>query len=89
MLTAIAALALAAIFIAGWRVLFNSPDLYTYYRNRETFYTVAIVGTIVYFVVAYGALQRRKLLTARYVRNQEKSLAPLDTSVPGPQTAQR
>ena len=41
-------------------VLFFSPDMYTYLTQRETFYTIAITGTVIYFVTAYWELRRQK-----------------------------
>jgi purine-cytosine permease-like protein len=46
--------------ILAWRVLFNSPDLYDYYVNRELFYDLTIWCTLIYFVFAYWGLQRSK-----------------------------
>ena len=46
----------------AWRVLFNSPDLYAYYVNREMFYDVTIWCTVIYFVFAWWDLQRSKSL---------------------------
>ena len=51
--------------VLAWRVLFNSPDLYAYYVNRELFYDVAIWCTLVYFVFAWWDLQRSKSLHNR------------------------
>lgn len=48
--------------ILAWRVLFNSPDLYDYYVNRELFYDLTIWCTLIYFVFAYWGLQRSKAL---------------------------
>ncbi|MCV2403487.1 hypothetical protein OFY17_11450 [Marinomonas sp. C2222] len=48
--------------ILAWRVLFNSPDLFTYYENREMFYDLAIWCTVIYFVFAWWDLQRSKKL---------------------------
>ncbi len=48
--------------VLAWRVLFNSPDLYAYYVNREMFYSVTIWCTLIYFVFAYWDLQRSKAL---------------------------
>ncbi len=48
--------------ILAWRVLFNSPDLYAYYVNREMFYNLTIWCTIIYFVFAWWDLQRSKAL---------------------------
>ena len=47
-------------FVLAWRVLFNSPNLYDYYVNRELFYNVTIWCTVVYFVFAWWDLQRGK-----------------------------
>ena len=47
-------------FVLAWRVLFNSPDLYEYYVNREVFYDVTIWCTLIYFVFAWWDLQRSK-----------------------------
>jgi hypothetical protein len=49
--------------ILAWRVLFNSPDLYDYYVNRELFYDLTIWCTIIYFVFAWWDLQRSKALS--------------------------
>jgi len=48
--------------VLAWRVLFNSPDLYEYYVNREMFYDLTIWCTIIYFVFAWWDLQRSKAL---------------------------
>ena len=50
-------------FVLAWRVLFNSPNLYDYYVNRELFYDVTIWCTILYFVFAWWDLQRSKALS--------------------------
>ena len=47
-------------FVLAWRVLFNSPNLYDYYVNRELFYDVTIWCTVIYFVFAWWDLQRSK-----------------------------
>ena len=44
--------------VLAWRVMFNSPDLYEYYVNREIFYDVTIWCTLIYFVFAWWDLQR-------------------------------
>ena len=55
-------LALAiTLFLAG-RVLFGSPDEGSYIANRETFYFYGFICTLLYFVTAYWALQRGKVL---------------------------
>ncbi|MFS4437722.1 purine-cytosine permease family protein [Paracoccaceae bacterium GXU_MW_L88] len=46
--------------VLAWRVLFNSPDLYRYYVNREMFYDVTIWCTAIYFAFAWWGLQRAK-----------------------------
>lgn len=46
--------------VLAWRVLFNSPDLYAYFVNRELFYDVTIWCTVIYFVFAWWDLQRSK-----------------------------
>lgn len=59
-----------ALFLPGvlaWRVLFDSPDLYEYYVNRETFYDITIWCTLVYFVFAWWDLQRGKALQRKSV----------------------
>ena len=48
----------------AWRVLFNSPDLYDYYVNRELFYDVTIWCTLIYFVFAWWDLQRARRCNA-------------------------
>ncbi|MGQ7843871.1 purine-cytosine permease family protein [Granulosicoccus sp. 3-233] len=48
--------------VLAWRVLFNSPDLYAYYVNREMFYSVTIWCTLIYFVFAWWDLQRSKAM---------------------------
>ncbi|WP_348827145.1 hypothetical protein [Halomonas sp. RT37] len=46
--------------VLAWRVMFESPDLYQYYVNRELFYDITIWCTVIYFVFAYWGLQRSK-----------------------------
>ena len=53
--------------ILAWRVLFNSPNLYDYYVNRELFYDLTIWCTIIYFVFAWWDLQRSKALSRNQV----------------------
>jgi len=48
--------------VLAWRVLFNSPDLYDYYVNRELFYNLTIWCTLIYFIFAWWDLQRSKSL---------------------------
>ena len=52
--------------VLAWRVLFNSPDLYAYYVNRELFYDITIWCTLIYFVFAWWDLQRGKALQRRH-----------------------
>jgi len=49
------------LFLAG-NVLFGSNDENAYIANRETFYFYGFICTIIYFVVAYWAMQRGKKL---------------------------
>lgn len=46
--------------VLAWRVLFNSPDLYAYYVNRELFYDLTIWCTVIYFAFAWWDLQLTK-----------------------------
>ena len=46
--------------VLAWRVLFNSPNLYDYYVNRELFYDITIWCTLIYFVFAWWDLQLSK-----------------------------
>ncbi len=62
------ALALIVPAILGWRVLFDSPELYTYFVNRELFYDVTIWCTVVYFVFAWWDLRRGNALRRRHER---------------------
>jgi hypothetical protein len=57
--------------VLAWRVLFNSPDLYAYYVNRELFYEITIWCTLIYFVFAWWDLQRSKTLQ----RHSQSSVA--------------
>ena len=67
---AIWALALLLLALLGWRVLFDSPELYTYFVNRELFYDVTIWCTLVYFVFAWWDLRRGIALRRRHERTQ-------------------
>lgn len=62
-------LALAVPLLLATRVLFMSPDMYEYLVNREQFYTVTAWCTVIYFVFAYGELQRSKFLAKRAARD--------------------
>ena len=46
--------------VLAWRVLFNSPNLYDYYVNRELFYDLTIWCTVIYFAFAWWDLQLSK-----------------------------
>ncbi|WP_417545537.1 purine-cytosine permease family protein [Marinobacter sp.] len=61
--------------ILAWRVLFNSPDLYAYYVNRELFYDVTIWCTLIYFVFAWWDLQRSKSVQRSSETSAEKVAA--------------
>lgn len=52
--------------VLAWRVMFNSPDLYEYFVNRERFYDITIWCTVIYFAFAWWGLQRSK----RWSRSQ-------------------
>lgn len=54
----ICAAILVVVFVFAWIVLFHSPDMDTYLNQRETFYTVAFVSSLLYFVVGFWALWR-------------------------------
>ncbi|MGJ0184031.1 purine-cytosine permease family protein [Corynebacterium glyciniphilum] len=49
---------LVVIFVYAWIVLFHSPDMYAYLTQRQTFYTIALIGTSVYFIAGFWALWR-------------------------------
>jgi len=49
------------IFLA-LKTLLSSPDNDSYIANRETFYQIGFVCTVVYFVAAYWAMHRSKAL---------------------------
>ncbi len=50
------------LFLAG-NVLFGSADELAYIANRETFYTLGFVCTVLYFVTAYWLMKRGKSAT--------------------------
>jgi len=52
--------ALAVTLYLALKVLFASADEAEYISNRATFYQIGFVCTILYFVVAYWAMQRGK-----------------------------
>lgn len=47
------------------KVLIASPDEAIYTSNRDLFYQIGFVCTIVYFIAAYWAMQRGKLLNSK------------------------
>lgn len=53
-------LALIVTLVLAWIVLFGSEDELSYLENRETFYSIAFICTLVYFATAYWALLRGK-----------------------------
>ncbi len=59
--------------VLAWRVLFNSPDLYEYYVNRELFYDLTIWCTLIYFVFAWWDLQRSKSLQGKLQAQRKTS----------------
>ena len=59
-LNGLSIIALAVTMILGLTVLLASPDENSYLFNRETFYWYGFICTLVYFVSAYWAMQRRK-----------------------------
>ena len=66
---------LAVPFVLAWRVLFNSPNLYDYYVNRELFYDVTIWCTVIYFVFAWWGLQRSKAFSKQQVPVETASIS--------------
>ena len=66
---------LAVPFVLAWRVLFNSPNLYDYYVNRELFYDVTIWCTVIYFVFAWWGLQRSKAFSKQQVLVETASIS--------------
>lgn len=54
---------LVAIFAGALFVLFASPDVSSYQAHRDLFFVIAEVGTVIYFVAAYGELRLRKAFT--------------------------
>lgn len=60
--TAYAALGVT-LFLAG-RVLFASPDETLYISNRDIFYKIGFICTLLYFTTAYVAMRREKALNS-------------------------
>ncbi|WP_017446758.1 purine-cytosine permease family protein [Gayadomonas joobiniege] len=63
-LHAISWISLAVVTVFATRVMFFSPDMMTYEANKADFELYCFIGTIIYFVTAYWALQREKSLNA-------------------------
>lgn len=63
-LKAIAIISLGITLVLAGMVMFGSEDESAYGANRETFYFYGFICTIVYFVMAYWAMQRGKARTA-------------------------
>ncbi len=72
---------LVVIFVFGWRVLFNSPDLYNYYVNRDQFYSVTLWLSLVYFALALFTQQRSARVIKALSEASGQSRAPGDSSV--------
>ncbi|MDB4751121.1 hypothetical protein OAF86_00665 [Flavobacteriaceae bacterium] len=58
-------LALGITLFLAFKTLFNSPDENTYLINRDAFYQIGFVCTLVYFVTAYWAMHRGKALNIK------------------------
>ena len=56
---------LLVMFGVALFVLLSSPDVGVYEGNRQTFWWVAVAGTIIYFVCAYSELRLRKAFRKR------------------------
>ena len=61
---------LVVIFAVALFVLLSSPDVSIYQANRNLFYWVAGVGTVIYFVTGYWELRRRQSHTKRALDNR-------------------
>lgn len=61
---------LGIVVVFAARTLLFSPDLFSYYVNREQFFTVALVTTLIYFVTSYGSVQWNKFMARRIARQQ-------------------
>jgi purine-cytosine permease-like protein len=58
-------LALGITLFLAFKTLLNSPDENTYLINRDAFYQIGFVCTLVYFVTAYWAMHRGKALNIK------------------------
>lgn len=74
---------MVVIFVYAWIALFYSPDLYTYYVNRDRFYTVTLWASLAYFVVRWLALQRSQKIVKRQAQEATKVGPPEDASTRG------
>ncbi|MFD1690831.1 hypothetical protein ACFSHR_02470 [Azotobacter chroococcum] len=54
---------LGIALLLACNTMFRSPDMFAYQANREIFYSIGFVCTVIYFVVSYWAMRRRKTLT--------------------------
>ncbi|MEO9510961.1 MAG: hypothetical protein ABJN84_12630 [Flavobacteriaceae bacterium] len=59
LLQTIALISLGITLVLAGITMFASPDETMYTYNRETFYLYAFICTIVYFITAYWAMQRK------------------------------
>jgi len=65
LLTWLSYAALAITFFLAMRTLVASADEANYVTNRDTFYQIGFVCTVIYFVAAYWAMHRGKSLTSQ------------------------
>lgn len=54
---------LGIALLLACNTMFRSPDMFAYQANREIFYNIGFVCTVIYFVASYWAMRRRKTLT--------------------------
>ncbi|MBP2407745.1 purine-cytosine permease family protein [Brachybacterium fresconis] len=64
---------LAVIAAAALVVLLASSDITAYEAHRDRFFVVAAVGTVIYFLAAYGELRRRTAHTRRSLARRDGS----------------
>lgn len=62
-LKVISIVALAITLFLAIRVLWGSADESAYIANRETFYNIGFICTVVYFITAYWAMKRGKVVS--------------------------
>lgn len=82
-LKVVCALILAVIFVSAWIVLFHSPDMFAYLTQRQTFYTIALTGTILYFALSIWALRRGQKYSGKTPISQLES-EPEEAEEPEP-----